>query len=435
MPESVAASPLSAVFGPEEKRLLQECIHCGFCLPACPTYMENGKEMDSPRGRLYLMESALDGTAPMDGAFDEHIELCLVCRACETACPSGVQFGHLMEITRGAMAEARPTSLLQRFLLRKVLISHRWLSSLFSLIRIVQFLRLDKLAVIPPFSFLLPRNLRTLQTSLPRVPARRFSRSEGTHYGAVGEKQGAVTLFTGCVMDHLFPHVHAATVRLLRWRGYDVTVPAEQSCCGALHAHSGDSDMTEQLADSNRNWMTDDESSYFIINSAGCGTHLKSYSNYDTERIADRVVDLSEFLATVEMEPVSNGRALKVSYDEPCHLLHGQGISTEPKSLLSQVPGLELKSLRGADRCCGSAGSYSITETEMSLDLLERKMDAVEASGAEILVTANPGCQIQLEWGVRRRGLAVEVLHIAQLLDRAYSGMPGYPTEPSVTSD
>ena len=428
-------TPLASAFGQNEKRLLQECIHCGFCLPACPTYMENGKEMDSPRGRLYLMESAINGNALMDEAFSKHVNLCLVCRACETACPSGVQFGHLMEITRSALAETKPPSFFQKYLLKKVLTSHGWLSTLFTLMRVFQKTGLQKLFSTQPFNLLVPQRIRTLQTSIPLVPPHRFGTSEDLLYSAVGKKNGTVSLFTGCVMDHLYPHVHAATVRLLTWYNYDVNIPAQQTCCGALHAHSGDTQMTSDLAQSNIDLFENTDSDYIIINSAGCGAHLKSNLKYTEAGIPGKILDLSEFLIKVETKQVSNGRLLKVAYDEPCHLLHGQGVSEEPKSLLSQIPGVELVSLKEADRCCGSAGSYSLTETEMSMELLERKMDAVMETGADILVTANPGCQIQLAWGVRRRKIEMEVLHLAQFLDRIFSNEPGYPTEPSAKAN
>ena len=428
-------TPLAAAFGQNEKRLLQECIHCGFCLPACPTYMENGKEMDSPRGRLYLMASAINGNAPVDEAFSEHVNLCLVCKACETACPSGVQFGHLMEITRSALSETKPPSFFEKHLLRKVLTSHGWLSTLFTLTRLYQKTGLQKLFSTRLINFVIPSKLRTLQTSLPPIPPKRFSTGETTLYSAIGEKKGTVSLFTGCVMDHLYPHVHAATVRLLTWYSFDVNIPATQTCCGALHAHSGDTKMTSELAQSNIDLFENNDSNYIIINSAGCGSHLKSNLKYIEAGISYNILDLSEFLIRMEPKQVSNEPLLKVAYDEPCHLLHGQGVSAEPKSLLSQIPGVELVSLKEADRCCGSAGSYSLTETEMSLELLERKMDAVLETGADILLTANPGCQIQLAWGVRRRKIEMEVLHLAQFLDRIFSNEPGYPTEPTAKAN
>ncbi len=431
MSETVT-SPLSRTFHAEEKRLLQECIHCGFCLPACPTYMENGKEMDSPRGRLHLMESLLEGRMNLDSAFEEHMKLCLVCRACETACPSGVQFGHLMEATRQSIAEVKQKGRLERFLLQTVLPSHRWLSFLFTITRVIQILRLDKLSTVPPLSLLVPKKLRQLQLSLPTVPPRRFGRSYDVHYRAIRKQRGTVTLFTGCVMDHLFPHVHTATVRLLTWHGYDVTIPSDQACCGALHAHAGEKSMTSFLADQNISILDNCNSDYIVINSAGCGSHLKSYLTYIDSGISSRVVDLSELLAVIEMKPKAIGPTDPVAYDEPCHLLHGQGISTQPKTILEKIPEINLVPLKGSDRCCGSAGSYSITETEMSLKLLDAKMDDIEASGAAIVVTANPGCQMQLNWGVKRRGINVEVLHLAELLDKCFRIDPSYPTDPLV---
>lgn len=413
-------------FRDEEKRLLQECIHCGLCLPTCPTYISNGKEMDSPRGRLYLIESVINGTTAMDNVFEKHIKSCLVCRACETACPAGVEFGHLMETTREALNNVKNPSIIQQLLLKVVVPSHIFLSLLLTATRFIQRIHLDKIVHVPPFSFFAPTKLKELQKSLPIIPKQRFSNSKSKNYPTINKAKGTVALFTGCIMDHLFPHVHLATVRILNWNGYNVEIPSNQTCCGALHAHSGDSKMTNSLASENNKELLNNKYDYIVINSAGCGSHLKSFIKYNESGLSLKILDVSELLAFINIKSLQSYTSKAVAYDEPCHLLHGQGISSEPKSILDKISGINLITLENADQCCGSAGSYSLSQTEMSIKLLDEKMKKIEDSGAKIVVTANPGCQIQLNWGSKRSGLKIEVLHLMELLDRCYKTDPNY---------
>lgn len=427
------ANPVAARFGPREKRLLQECIHCGFCLPACPTYVINGMEMDSPRGRLYLMEAAMGNRVTLSDPFVKHMDRCLVCRACETVCPSGVQFGDLMGKARAAISPARrdlswKTSI-SRFGLRKVIPSHASLSL---------FVRgawtLQRTGLMSLLSRFRLRNatlerIGQLQEMLPRLRFRRFGRARTRLYPASGRRRGKVTLFSGCVMDHLYPQVHAATVRILTWNGYDVAAPGNQTCCGALHVHNGEETSAAKLAEKTVHRLHDPGSDAIVVNAAGCGAHLKEYGKlYGKPYLgfSEKIRDLTEFLATVDLSIPEKPLSMRVAYDDACHLVHAQGISREPRFLITSIPGLKLEHLEEADRCCGSAGIYSITEPDLSLEVLNRKMKHIENAGVEAVVTANPGCQIQLDWGIRRKNLKVDVLHIAELLDRAYSADPRY---------
>tara|TARA_B100000315_G_scaffold120298_1_gene110190 strand:- start:1151 stop:2446 length:1296 start_codon:yes stop_codon:yes gene_type:complete len=417
---------LNQTFGEEEKHLLQECIHCGFCLSDCPTYIANGKEMDSPRGRLHLMGSALNGDIELTDSFLEHINLCLVCRACETACPSGVQFGHLMEKTRSAVYSENKLSLSTRVFLKWIISSHFFLSILSFGLWCYQKLGGQWLTTQTPLKYVISSKIRQIQQSLAKVPLKRFGKRKTQHFKADGEKRGTSALFTGCVMDHWFAGVHKATVRILQWNGWDVIVPKEQFCCGALHSHAGDSEMARSLAEKNIQQFNDLDVDVILVNSAGCGTQLKNYSRISSdygnaETFVSKIRDVTEFLASHDLKQPEKPLNLNIVYDEPCHLIHGQGISDEPKQLIESIPGITLLPLPEADKCCGSAGSYSLTQMEMSLEILERKMDFIEASGADTVITANPGCQMQLQWGIKKRNLPMKVYHIMELLDRAYS--------------
>ncbi|MFQ6616356.1 MAG: (Fe-S)-binding protein [Fidelibacterota bacterium] len=424
-------------FGPREQHLLQECIHCGFCLPACPTYTINGMEMDSPRGRLYLMEAAMENRVALSARYFEHMDRCLVCRACETACPSGVKFGDLMERTRAAISPARKESpwksWLSRTGLRNVIPSHLSLSILFGGAWVLERTGLKSLLTRSPLRKMIPERIKEIQGMLPTLRARRFGRVRTRVYPASGQERGTVALFTGCVMDHIYPQVHAATVRILTWHGYEVTVPGNQTCCGALHIHNGDEEAAARLAEKTAFRFRDSGAGAIVVNAAGCGAHLKEYANLYGGQFSDftgRIQDLTEFLVRTGLSPPKRDLPMRVAYDEACHLIHGQGITREPKFLIEQIPGIESVRLEEADRCCGSAGTYSITEPTLSLEVLNRKMKFVDESGAEAVVTTNPGCQIQLDWGIRRKKLNMRALHIAELLDRAYSLDPRYRDRP-----
>jgi glycolate oxidase iron-sulfur subunit len=411
--------------------LLQRCVHCGFCLPTCPTYAVLGVEMDSPRGRIRLMETVWQGRVDVTSdPFEKHMYGCLDCRACETACPSGVEFGKLMEGARSQIEAARPRSLAER------------------LVRRVAFrLLLPRPAVLGPFVHfsVLSKRLgtaavlraigtrvalaRRLATLLDLVPDRASSRALPATYPARGAQRGRVALFTGCVMRAAFADTNAATARVLSRNGFEVIVPEVQNCCGALHAHAGERTDARVLARRNIASLDKLDVDAFIVNAAGCGAALKEYGwllkddaawAERAERFASRVKDASEFLGDAGLTASPGPVRVRVAYDDPCHLLHGQRIREQPRALLAAIPELKMMPLTEADWCCGSAGTYNVTQPELSAKLLERKINHITSSGAELLVTANPGCQMQIAAGLRAARAPITVVHLMDLLDRAY---------------
>ena len=409
------------------QELLSRCVHCGFCLPTCPTYAVLGVEMDSPRGRIKLMQTVWDGRVDPGGAgFAKHIDQCLDCRACETACPSGVEYGKLVEAARAELVIARPRGLgerAMRALAFRVLLPRPALLAAFAQLSVLA----KRLGAAPVLRLL---RLGRLADLLALVPGRVSSRPLASVYPAAGERRGRVALFTGCVMRAAFADTNAATARVLARNGIEVIVPGEQTCCGALHAHAGARDDSRALARRNIAELEKLDVDSFVVNAAGCGAHLKGYGwllkddpawKERASAFGARIRDASEALVGAGLVAKPGPMRGRVAYDDPCHLLHGQKIGREPREILAAVPGLELVPLAEADMCCGSAGTYNVTQPELSKALLERKMANVLASGADVLVTANPGCQMQLEAGVRASGKRVTVIHLMDLLDQAYA--------------
>ena len=382
--------------------------------------------MDSPRGRIKLMQTVWDGRIDVASAgFTQHIDACLDCRACETACPSGVEYGKLVEGARAELELARKRGPAARIVRA---IAFRWL--------------LPRPAVLAAFAqvsvvakrFGAGAALRTsglgrLAGLLALVPSRASSRALPETFTAHGDRRGRVALFTGCVMRAAFSDTNAATARVLARNGIEVIVPEVQTCCGALHAHAGARDDSRALARRNIAALETLDVDAFIVNAAGCGAHLKEYGwllkddpawSQRASAFAARVRDASEYLANVGLVARPGMLRARAAYDDPCHLLHGQRIKDQPRELLAAIPGLVLVPLVEADMCCGSAGTYNVTQPVLSKALLDRKMANVLASGAEMLITANPGCQMQLEAGVRASGARVSVMHLMDVLDRAY---------------
>lgn len=412
------------VFSQEDYRLLQECIHCGICLPTCPTYMVGGKEADSPRGRLMLMRYLdRDAVTAEDGPY-LHVDLCLGCLACETACPSGVQYGHLLEHTRGYQRSGvQPLSLLQRKALDWIT-SHATLRILSMALRILQLTRLDRLI---RYLHLLPAKLRFQLAGVPKIQTNHFTSATGqlVSHSPDNSHHGTVAFFTGCVMDHWYSDVHAAAVRILQWNGFEVLVPHEQGCCGALHAHAGELERAEVRLARNRQIFSEVEAQALIVDAAGCSAQLRTGLWPEDDRLP--VKDICEWLINHLHHPPRFKIAAKTTYDAPCHLFHGQGIQDEPYRLLEYACE-QLFPLPESDTCCGSAGIYSLIHSEMSQEILERKLQHVRLVDPEILATANPGCQMQLQGGVIEAGMKVEVRHVIQLLDQAYMLDPDYHT-------
>lgn len=414
------------------------CIHCGLCLSSCPTYLETGNENDSPRGRIYLMRAVQDGRLPLGGTAVRHIDLCLGCRACEAVCPSGVQYGDLLEHTRDHIEKHHRRSPFQTFL-RRVAIE-----------KIFPFPSRMKLALLPArilralhFEFLLPKFARDAlalvprdgaEVKLPEISPANANVSGGSDTTNPKRAQRA-GFISGCVMGVLFGKTNAASVRLLNRAGYEVVTPREQVCCGALYAHSGQLDFARDCARRNIEVFERHNLPLIVINAAGCGSTLKEYGNLlrDDPQWAERarqfsakVKDLTEVLATAEgfgksaIRPDASEQSeiSKVTYHDACHLAHPQHITKPPRELVRAIAGEHFIELPESDVCCGSAGSYNLTEPGMAERLQRRKVENILKTGAQIVVTTNPGCLLQIRAGLARAGSKIEALHIADFLER-----------------
>lgn len=414
---------------PEVKRLLDQCIHCGLCLPACPTYAISRTEMEGPRGRIALMRAAAEGEIGVGGAFQTHLELCLGCRACETACPSGVQYGTLFEAARQSIEADRKPSAMERLgrwlSLRQILPYRGRLRGLARLLRLAQGLSLFRLAARLNF---LPSRWRMMAGLLPPLSLNFPDYSRPAP--AIGVKRGKVAFFPGCVQDAFLAGVNAATVRVLQRNGYEVHFPEQFTCCGAAALHLGEAELARHLARQNIEAIDPDGVEAIINNAGGCGATLKEYGHLlqddptyagKAQQVVAKVQDISEFLAGHLHEPPTGRIEARVTYADSCHLRHGQRVVAHPRRLLQQIPGLTLVELRQPDRCCGSAGVYNILQSDSADQILAAKLDDIRQSGAAIVATTNPGCQMQLLYGVKKAGLQVEVVHLVELLERAYS--------------
>jgi glycolate oxidase iron-sulfur subunit len=399
-----------------------DCVHCGLCLPTCPTYRETGRETSSPRGRIYLMRATAEGRLPLGDGLAEEAFLCLGCRACETACPSGVRFGRLLEATRAAVEEAGlrrgASRRVERFALRQVVARPGRLRVVVDALAVAQRLGLDRLA-----RALAPRSWADALALAPIVPPRRERRPLPFRLAARPPRRGRVALFTGCVMPELFGAVNAATARVLSANGFDVVVPSGQGCCGALHAHAGDLEAARALLRGNLAAFAGLPVDAVIVNAAGCGAALREAEAWlpgEGGALAASVRDVCEWLDAAGLRPPSGRVEARVCYDDPCHLVHGQRVREAPRRLLAAIPGLELVAHDDPAGCCGAAGTYNLTHPAMSRAVLERKMRALAAADPDVIATGNPGCLMQLRAGATRAGLRAEVVHPVTLLDRAY---------------
>ena len=398
---------------------IRTCVHCGICLPECPTYRVLGEEMDSPRGRVYLMRAAAEGRAVITETFTRHLDLCLGCRACETACPSGVPFGSLLEATR-AQIERRGRPARERWFRTLVfaLFPHPGrMGTALALGRLYRRSGLQALARSFGVFRAFPR-LQAIDALLGDVP-RAAPLPEVVP--AVGPKRGRVGLLTGCVQRHLYPSVNQDTARLLSLAGWDVSIPKAQACCGALDVHAGRlEDFRARALALSRAFATDID--YVVTNAAGCGAAMREYGHWlpnapEAQHLAERTRDVTELLAGADL-PL--GRLdLTVTYHEPCHLAHGQRVRSEPRALLRKIPGLTLIELAESDLCCGSAGIYNLLEPQMAEALVARKVARIVETGARVVATGNPGCMMQIANGCRARGVDVEVVHPVELVARA----------------
>jgi glycolate oxidase iron-sulfur subunit len=399
-----------------------DCVHCGLCLQACPTYLVTGREQSSPRGRIYLMRGVAEGRVPLGDLMRDEAHLCLGCRACETACPSGVQYGAMVERTRAEVRRAGlredRTSRLERALLRHLVPHPRRLALAFDLLGLGQRLHLDRLVLR-----FLPDRLREAHALLPASPPRHARRAGPSLLAAQGERRGRVGFLEGCVMPELFPDTNAATLRVLARNGFDVVVPSDQACCGALAAHAGDDETAHALA--RRNVLAFADVDVVLTNSAGCGAALRDVTHWLGEAgapLAAKARDVSAFLDEAGLRAPTDAVRATACYDDPCHLLHGQQVGDAPRRLLAAIPGLQLVAHADPGACCGAAGTYNLTQPEMSRAVLERKMDSLAAADPDLVVSGNPGCLMQLRAGLAGRGLRAEAIHPMDLLDRAYAG-------------
>ena len=401
--------------------LYLDCIHCGLCLSSCPTYRVLGNEMDSPRGRIYLMRAFEEGRAKITDSFVEHMFRCLDCRACETACPSGVHFGHMMEEMRGKIVDERSAHWITRLVLKHVF-PYPWRFHLAS--RMLQLYRASGIQNFMRSSGLLKRLAPEMAAAEALMPDVEIERGVGldTFYHAEGKKQGTVAFFTGCVMNSMMGSINRASVKLLTAAGYDVMVPGDQICCGALANHAGLRSTAEGMAKANIAAFPVETLDAIIINAAGCGAMLKEYPLLieGADQFSSKVKDIAEFLASTRIfDRLKNPLKQRVGYDDPCHLIHGQGVKSEPRKLLKAIPGIEFVEVEGADQCCGSAGIYNITQNELSMEILGRKMEKIQKAQIDVLATGNPGCMFQFKYGAKRLGMKLEVVHPVELLARS----------------
>ena len=413
---------------------LRNCIHCGFCLPVCPTYVATGHELESPRGRLHLIDAVREGRIAATDRVLGHLDPCLQCRACETACPSAVPYGRIMEDARASIMANEPAARprgwwLRALVLRHVVAKPHVLRALLIPARIYSrsgLQRFVRRSLVPGLPAALAR-LESLAPDLRHAPFRRR--------GNIARPRGAsarVALLTGCVHGEFFPQTHVATVRSLVAVGAEVVAPPKQGCCGALHSHAGDAEAARDLARANIAAFEAAGVEAVIVNAAGCGAAMKEYDHLlrddprwagRAERFVATVCDVTEFVADrIDAAGLSSKLGaldIDVTLQDSCHLAHAQGVRAAPRAILEAIPGLRLHELETPDRCCGSAGIYSAVQPAMSADVLAAKMADIEGTGADVICTANPGCTLQIQAGVRRSGLDAEVQHVIELLDES----------------
>jgi glycolate dehydrogenase iron-sulfur subunit len=416
---------------PPSREIIDQCVHCGFCLPVCPTYAMWNEEMDSPRGRIYLMNLAANGQAAMNSQWVGHFDTCLGCMACMTACPSGVDYGKLIEATRAQIERNYDRGWLERFYRRLIF---------------AVFTRPDRLRVmrLPLLLYqrsglqslvrrsgalkLLPNRLQSMEALLPRLTAAEVI-PEVTP--AVGAKRRRVGMLLGCVQREFFPQVNAATARVLAAEGCEVVSPADQPCCGALLVHAGEEDGALALARHMINVFERAEVETIVTNAAGCGSNMKEYGHLlrDDPNYAERARafsakcnDVSEILAELPSQAPRNALRLRVAFHDSCHLQHAQGVRFQPRKLLGEIPELELVEIPEAPICCGSAGIYNLIQPNAANELGDRKAALITPLDADVVVTGNPGCILQLQASLDRAGKGIPVLHTIQLLDASIRG-------------
>lgn len=413
------------------------CTRCGFCLPTCPTYVETGNdEVHSPRGRIAIMKGLVDGDIEPSEEVKRSIDLCLGCRACETACPSGVKFGRLLEQSREAIYQSNKQSLPQKFMRNmtfKNLFPHQnRMINVSSLLGFYQRSGLQRTTRSLGIMKLFPETMRTMEKVLPKVPKKKELKQREHYFKPLQEQKKKVAFFAGCMMDTIFRSTNDATTKLLQYAGCEIVVPETQSCCGALHGHSGEREQARELAKRNIAAFEEADVDYIITNAGGCGGFLVDYGYLlkddptwaeRAESFGDKIKDISSILVELNFHelPLMADEQI-VTYQDSCHLRNGQQTFIEPRQLLQSIKGVTYKEMKDASRCCGSAGIYNIVESEMSMQVLDYKMEQTKKTKAQTIVTSNPGCLLQMKLGIEREGLSdqMEAVHIVDFLLKAY---------------
>jgi len=436
---STASKNIFDQYHPPDAELLNACVHCGFCLQTCPTYTLWGKEQDSPRGRIHLMNMAIAGEAELTDLYVSHFDHCLGCMACATSCPSGLKYGKLIEAMRGQVERQYRRPLHERMLRRMiaaVFSRPERMRKMILPLRAYQRLGLQKLARATGLTSLLPRSLRAMEKMLPDLSHNATVASLPPRIAAQGEKRRTVAMLTGCVQSVFMGQVNAATARVLAAEGCEVLVPPEQGCCGALMMDLGQErdalDSARKLIDLFEPLAVDT----IVVNAAGCGHTLKDYGYLlrDDPKYRDRAIafsakckDVSEVMAELQPRAPRHPMALKVAFHDPCHLQHAQGLREQPRAMLRTIPGLELLEISEAALCCGSAGLYGLVQSETAHQLGQRKVEKIVATSADAVATGNPGCQLQIGAMLNEAGRPLPVVHYMELLDASISGaqLPG----------
>lgn len=416
---------------PPDENKWADCVHCGMCLEACPTYEHTGQEQHSPRGRVHLIKSVAEGRLVVDEQFADPVFVCLDCRACTTACPADVDVGGLIEEARGQVRQAMPLTgwkgTVSKVILEGLFPHQNRMNSLGSLLKFYQKSGMQKVIRKTGLINVMPKHLVEMEKIMPKIGTsvqKKYKNQDVIK--AKGETKHEVSMLTGCIMDVMFSDINEATINVLTRNGNDVAIPKNQTCCGALHVHAGDRETGRKLAKQNIEAFKNSDK--VIVNAAGCGCMLKEYPELfkedqewreKAEEFSQKVEDISKYLYDTGYEKPKAELNTRITYHDACHLAHGQGIREEPRDLLINIPGVEMVHMPNADRCCGSAGVYNITNPEMASAVLESKMENVP-DDVEMISMGNPGCMLQMAVGVEKYGRSQKVVHTVQLLDWAY---------------
>lgn len=423
----------------DEEELLN-CMRCGFCLPSCPTYIESGfQESHSPRGRIALMKAVADGVIEPDEDVERSLELCLGCRACEPVCPSGVNYGRLLEEARDIIQQNKkhrlPARMLRNAVFKGLFPHQNRVRALTGMLGIYQRSGLQSAIRKSGMLRMLPDHLAKMESVLPKVPDLKQLKNRPNLLPPIGKRRKRAAFFSGCLMDTLFLDTNMATIKLLRLSGCEIVIPEQQACCGALHGHSGEKEQAVELAKRNIRAFEHINADYIVTNAGGCGAFLKEYEHLlkdepewreRAKAFSQKLRDFSSVLLELDFgkKPLELPNQI-VTYQDSCHLRNVMKTSAEPRKLLRDIKGAEYREMKHAESCCGSAGIYNIVESVMSMKILDAKMEAAKATKAATIVTANPGCLLQMKLGIEREGLGNEVraVHLADLLLEA-AGLP-----------